>query len=462
MLLKWALYHLILAILFVIAFVTFVFVTRGRRPVSNILTWLFFIFLVPYIGIFFFIIFGQRKLTWILNKKRKMRQPQEAHECGSHSIQKLLSAFGVWKPTTDNHIELLANGTITYHRTLELINSAKKSLLISTYIVGNDEIGDTIINLLTEKAKSGVEVCLLLDTIGSFFKYPHRKLKPLKKAGGSVRYIMPLLHIPFRGRVNLRDHRKIMIIDANIAMIGGMNLATQYMGPTEDVNRWHDVNFILKGCVVAHLLAVFESDWQFAASHMENKHYHCPQYENYNAQGNAVLQIVPSGPDTIGDNLYDALISSIYNAQKSIYIVTPYFILDDAFQKAFLIAIRRGIDVNIILPRNSNHPTPDLVRSISVRKLRDEGAKIWLHPQMLHAKIFKFDDDLAVIGSANLDLRSLLLNFEISCFVYSKPEIQIIDEWIQKLITETDRTPKPQTLLKTWLEDAAQLLKPLL
>jgi len=462
MLLQWALYHLILAILFVVTFVAFVFITRGRRPIPNILAWLFFIFLVPYIGLFVFMIFGQRKLTWILKKKRSMSRVKKNQDCGPHSIQKLLSAFGAWQPTTDNQIELLVDGVITYHRLLELIHQSKTSILISTYLIGNDATGDAIINLLIEKANSGVQVCLLLDTIGSFFKYPRKKLKLIKKAGGAVRYIMPLLHTPFRGRVNLRDHRKIMIFDANCAMIGGMNLAEEYMGPINDVNRWRDINFILEGSVVADLLAVFESDWQFAASRMESKYYARPQYTHHTPQGEAVLQIVSSGPDTIGDNLYDALISSIYNAQKSIYIVTPYFILDDAFQKAFMIAIRRGIDVNIILPRNSNHPTPDLVRSISVRKLRNEGAKIWLHPKMVHAKIFKFDDDLAIIGSANLDLRSLLLNFEVSCFIYSKPEVQMIDEWIQKLMSETDRTPKPQTLLKTWLEDAAQLLKPLL
>jgi cardiolipin synthase len=253
-----------------------------------------------------------------------------------------------------------------------------------------------------------------------------------------------------------------MIFDTNCAIIGGMNLAKEYMGYDDDINRWRDINFILRGSVVSDLLAVFESDWQFAASRMESKYYKRPEYTNNTRHGDAVLQIVSSGPDTIGDNLYDTLISSIYNARKSIYIVTPYFILDDAFQKAFMIAIRRGIDVNIILPRNSNHPTPDLVRSISVRKLRSEGAKIWLHPKMVHAKIFKFDDDLAIIGSANLDLRSLLLNFEVSCFIYSEPEVQMIDEWIKQLMSETDRTPKPQTLLKTWLEDAAQLLKPLL
>jgi len=453
--------HLIIIIAFIICFVIFVFVTRGRRPIANILAWLFFMFLIPYLGIPLFLIIGQRKLNWILDKKRQICHEQEGSIDYQNRIEHLLGTFNTMVATANNHVELLADGSKTYELIIQKIKDAKASILISTYRLTDDEVGNAIVKLLIEKAKQDIQVCLLLDTIGSFMMFPRKKLKPLRKAGGSVRYIMPLFHTPFRGRVNLRDHRKIMVFDGHDAIVGGMNLAKNYMGPTPYAKRWLDLNLFIQGGAVKDLVSIFESDWQFAASNMEFKNYQRPQM-SHSHTGVSRIQTVASGPDTIGDPLYDAVISSIYNAKRSIYIVTPYFILDDALQKAFMIAIRRGIDVNIIIPHHSNHRIADLVRSISIRKLHTQGAKIWLHQKMIHAKAMIFDDTLAIVGSANLDLRSLLLNFEISCFLYSKTEINLVQQWAEQLLPDCKTRFKKQKLLKMWLEDAMQLLKPLL
>ncbi len=461
MLLKLIIVYVFTLIAFLICFVAFVFVTRGRRPIDNILAWLFFIFLLPYIGIPLFLIIGQRKLTWIIDKKRHIRHQHKSFFDNKHPIQKLLSTFNDFPANDDNEVELLTNGIASYHLIIEKITAAKHSILISTYRITNDEVGNAIVNLLTEKATQGVQVCLLLDTIGTLMMFPKRKLKPLRKAGGNVRFIMPLFHTPFRGRVNLRDHRKIMVFDGTEAIVGGMNLAKDYMGPNPYSKRWNDLNVLLRGSVVQDLIAIFESDWVFAASRMETKRYQRPQPKN-TGTGIATVQAVASGPDIIGDPLYDAVISSIYNARDSLYIITPYFVLDEALQKAFTIAIRRGVEVNIIIPRKSNHRIADLVRSISIRKLYKQGAKLWLHKNMIHAKAMIFDNHLAIIGSANLDQRSLLLNFEISCFLYSESEISMVQHWAKTLLRDcSNRLPKTR-LLRMWLEDAAQLLKPLL
>ena len=461
MLISLTLFHILIIIVFVVCFIVFVFVTRGRRPIANILAWLFFMFLIPYIGIPLFLIIGQRKLTWIIDKKRQIYHMKECAFNYKNPVERLLCAFSSMAATDNNEVALLTNGVETYGLIVEKIQAAKYSILISTYRITNDAVGNAIIKLLCEKAKQGVQVCLLLDTIGTFMMFPRRKLKPLRKSGGSVRFIMPLFHTPFRGRVNLRDHRKIMIFDGHDAIIGGMNLAKEYMGPKPYKKRWDDLNLFIQGGAVKSLISIFESDWKFAASNMEYKSYQRPQISHSQA-GDALIQMVASGPDTIGDPLYDSVISSIYNAKKSIYIITPYFILDDALQKAFMIAVRRGVDVNIIIPRKSNHHITDLVRSISIRKLHTEGAKIWLFNKMIHAKAMIFDDTLAISGSANLDLRSLLLNFEISCFLYSKPEIAAVQTWADSLLTSCNNQFKKQNLTRMWLEDAAQLLKPLL
>ncbi len=444
-----------------ICFISFVFVTRGRRPIANILAWLFFIFLVPYIAIPLFLIIGQRKLNWVLRNKRALLATPPKKLTQETPIEALLNTFGVLPPSGGNAVSLLGDGVTAYATIMERIEKSEKSILICTYRLSNDEVGCAVIQALTIKAQQGVQVCLLLDTIGSFLTFPRSKLKPLKKAGGCVRYIMPLFHTPFRGRVNLRDHRKIMIFDGHYAITGGMNLAKEYMGPTPDTNRWIDISVLMQGEAIRDLLTIFESDWEFSASNMEKKRYSRPEIITCRS-GDSTIQTVASGPDTIGDRLYDAVISSIYTARHSIYIVTPYFVLDDALQKAFMIALRRGVEVHIIIPHKSNHITPDLVRSISLRKLRSEGAKIWLASKMVHAKAFLFDNKLAIVGSANLDLRSLLLNFEISCFYYSEEDIKKIRTWIEQILPLCSTEAKKPTFKRMLLEDAAQLIKPLL
>ncbi len=454
-------FHLLIILAFFFSFVAFVFFSRGRRPVSNILAWLFFIFLIPYLGIPLFLILGQRKFYWILQRKRELYIKNNSHSVPSTPLEEFLSTFGSLPATKNNHVDLLGDGITAYNTLVREIGNTQKSILISTYIFTNDAVGKNIIRLLTAKAASGVEICLLIDTFGNLFRFPDYKFREFRAAGGTVRYMMPILHMPFHGHANLRDHRKIMIFDGKTSIIGGMNIADEYMGEKIDRNRWTDISILIQGNAVRELIAIFESDWQFASSKRYIKSYHRPVFteETY---GNSNIQMVASGPDSVGDRLYDSILMLIFNAKQSIYIVTPYFIIDETLEKAIMIAIRRGVEVNIIVPRKSNHPLTDLARAISIKKLYHEGAKIWFYRKMLHAKLFVFDNTLAIVGSANFDLRSLLLNFEISCFISSIEDIQKLQNWINLLLPQcvTD-LPKP-SLSRTLLEDAAQLFKSLL
>ena len=460
--LNWIIDHLLLTLLFLVVFTIFSYTTRGERPLHNILAWLLFAFLVPYVAILLFLIVGQRKLRWIPQKNVTMdTHPCKKNPSGTHSMENLLSTYGVPPPTYNNKTSLLSDGVVAYDKIVELFQNAKESILISTYRVTDDEVGDSIVKLLTQKAQQGVRVYLLIDTVGGFMQFPRRKLKLLKQAGGSVRYIMPLFHTPFKGHANLRDHRKMMIIDGQYGIVGGMNLAKDYLGPTPYEKRWCDISMLIEGGAVNALLSIFESDWQFAAAYQESKNYTRPVVSTEKC-GNAELQIVASGPDLMGDNLYDAVLSEIYDASQSIHIVTPYFVLDECLQKALLLAVRRGVDVNIIVPVHSNHPLTDAVRAVDVRKLHDEGAKIWFYqPTMLHAKVMLFDNTVAILGSANFDLRSLLLNFEISCFMYSQPEIQDISSWIQSILANCLLHTPNASRTRIAFEYMMQILKPL-
>lgn len=446
---------------FFLSFIFFVYITRGRRPVSNIITWLSFIFFMPYLGIPLFLLFGQRKLSRVLDRKR-LNYPEHYREFKTvASGDTLFNVYGILPPTYHNSIEFLMDGVLTYETLMQCIREAEDSIFISTYLLKNDAVGRAIVDLLTKKAKAGVQVCLLIDTIGNLFYFPRRKFQLLRKAGGEVRYFMSFLHATLRGQINLRNHRKIMIFDGKKAIIGGINLAREYMGPTPFKNRWIDLSMVVKGETVNESLMIFESDWEYATAKVEKKEYVRPTVAHKN-EGTSIIQVLASGPDTIGDSLYDTVISAIYTAEKSIYIVTPYFVIDDALQKALMIAVRRGIDVNIVIPRKSNHPVTDFVRSISVRKLYDEGAKIWLVPKMNHAKLMLFDHKMAVVGSANMDMRSLLLNFEISCLIYEKNDLDQLQKWVDDLILTCNNRIKKSSMLRMLIEDAAQILKPLL
>ncbi|MSP53339.1 MAG: hypothetical protein EXR81_03700 [Gammaproteobacteria bacterium] len=460
--LDWIIIHFLLIFLFLVVFTLFSYSTGGERPLHNILAWLLFAFLVPYIAIPLFLIIGQRKLRWIPQKNITM----DTHSCkknlsGSHSMEYLLNTYGVPPATHNNKVTFLHDGIIAYDKIMQLFQDAQESILISTYRITDDSVGNNIVKLLTQKAQQGIRVYLLIDSVGGFMQFPRRKLKLFKQAGGSVRYIMPLFHTPFKGHVNLRDHRKIMIIDGQHGIVGGMNLAKDYLGPTPYAKRWCDISMLIEGGAVNALLSIFESDWQFAAAYKETKTYTRPAVSTAKC-GNAELQIVASGPDLMGDNLYDAVLSEIYEATQSIHIVTPYFVVDECLQKALMLAIRRGVEVNIIIPKHSNHPLTDAVRVVDIRKLHDEGAKIWFYtPTMLHAKVMLFDNTIAILGSANFDLRSLLLNFEISCFIYSEPEIQEISNWIQSVLSKCIHHKPSESHTRIFLEYMAQILKPL-
>jgi len=460
--LEWIITNFLLTLLFLVMFTIFSYTTRGERPLHNILAWLLFAFLMPYIAIPLFILIGQRKLRGIPQKTITMDTTQcTKNLSGTHSTENLLSTYGVPAPTDNNKVTLLSDGIVTYSTIIDLFKNAKKNILISTYRIHNDQVGNAIVKLLTEKAQQGIQVYLLIDTVGGFMMFPRHKLKPLKKAGGDVRYIMPLFHTPFRGHANLRDHRKIIVVDGIYGMVGGINLGKEYLGPTPYKKRWRDLAMLMEGGAVNALISVFESDWQFAAAYKESKSYTRPAVSTEKF-GNATLQVVASGPDLVGDNLYDAVLSEIYDAIESIYIVTPYFIIDESLKKAFLLAARRGVNVNIILPRHSNHPSADLMRAVDIRKLAEEGVKIWFYtPGMIHAKVMLFDNTLAIIGSANFDLRSLLVNFEISCFIYSSNEIQEIFQWIKLILTQCNHHTPSASRLRIMFEYLMQILKPL-
>jgi cardiolipin synthase len=365
----------------------------------------------------------------------------------------------IFPPRSGNEITLLATGKKACEALVDLIEHARKSIDISTYILGNDETGAAVLAALTRKAGQGVYVRLLLDALGSF-RVSKRTLAPFLAAGGHYAFFMPMMHMPFRGRANLRNHRKIMIADGVAAIIGGMNIARDYMGMTASTQRWHDLSFLVKGPVLGDLHHVFHSDWQFAA---KRKTAHEDFLVPALAGATATLELVPSGPDVAGDPLYESVVTALFKARDRLWIVTPYFIPDEMLLKAICIAAKRGVDVRIVVPRVSNHPLADLVRRSYLREAQESGVKICnFTPGMMHAKAILVDGALGIVGSMNMDMRSFFLNYEVALFISNENMVQELDRWVTDILGQCIPGIKKANIAVEFFEGVARLLAPLL
>jgi cardiolipin synthase len=299
-----------------------------------------------------------------------------------------------------------------------------------------------------------LEVRLLIDDLLRFHA-PRGLLRELSQAGARVERFMPLLHLPFRGQSNLRNHRKIAVFDGQRAIVGGMNLGREYLGPTPDPERWRDLSLLVSGAAVAELDAVFRADWEFACG----ERLSAPERL---APGEIALAVVPSGPDAASDPIYDADLSAIFRAERRIWIATPYFVPDEFLLRALVIAVRRGVEVRVLTPERSNHPLSDVAASSCLRDLSASGAIIQRFRRMIHAKALLVDDSLCVVGSANFDMRSLLLNYEIALFFSGQAEAERLRQWFVASFDECSLGPPRAGPLRAALDDLARLVAPLL
>ncbi|MCH7911290.1 MAG: PLDc N-terminal domain-containing protein, partial [Candidatus Hydrogenedentes bacterium] len=389
---------------------------RQQRPGSSI-AWILGIVLLPYVGIPAFIIFGGRKIHGL--KKRKRRLYTGLQEAPvrlldfDNPAEDVLTSQSVHPPSGQNEVDFVSDGQEAYHKLIEMLEGAQRSIYVETYILARDDVARTFVELLARKAGEGLDVRLLLDSYGSLGA-TGRFVQSIREAGGKVEKFMPLM--PFRRNwsLNLRNHRKIFIVDCSVATIGGMNIGTEYMGPEPNPKRWLDTATFVRGPSVLDLLEVFSTDWNFAsADPLEFDRACLSTAAESSASG--VLQVAASGPDVDGDPVYEAILTSIYAVRERVWLVTPYFVPGEELFRALLLQARIGRDVRLILPAKSNHWLADLARGRYIRALQSAGGKVYLcRHRMIHAKNIVFDEDTAVIGTLNIDMRSLYLNFELA------------------------------------------------
>jgi len=263
--------------------------------------WLVVIIFAPIIGIPLYLTFGVRKLNAKIQQKAKLDLPivTSSHH---HPVDSLLSSLGIPAATKNNCVNFHKDGKEAWQDLIQLLEKAQNSIDIAIFILGDDQIGREVLSCLGEKASQGIKVRLLLDGIGSF-KLPKQRLQPLLTQGGEVAWFIPVIHRPLRGNTNLRNHRKIVIIDQKTVWSGGRNFDESYLTPENREDRWIDLSFSQRGEAVATFCAIFEADWNFAMNLPDQEQSLLPIDTS---EEESRVQVVPSGPDIAADPIYAA------------------------------------------------------------------------------------------------------------------------------------------------------------
>lgn len=430
----WLTLHGLVTLLAVMVYVVTAHVLQQRRHPTAAIAWVLFILLIPYVALPSFLTFGSRKQARPRVQPLRLAPPAPSDPADERAwaVQTAL-AMGQPAPAAFDALHLHANGSDALAALWSTIDGATHSIDLCTFIIGRDAVGDELIARLSAKARAGVQVRLMLDGLGRLMT-GSPSMRPLIRAGGDVTRFVPPLHSPLKGRSNLRDHRKLVIADASQPdrrrlWCGGRNLASEYFeGAPGAATAWHDLSFDLRGAVVEQAEALFEHDWAFANGRRLREPARSEPVTVTPGQG---AQLIASGPDQSDDTVHALLITASYRARTRIALITPYFVPDSALLMALCMAARRGVVVDLLLPARSNHRMSDLARRRALCTLADAGGRIWLAPQMLHAKLAVVDDGLALAGSANLDSRSLFLNYELMMAFHDPAVVQQFDAWFE-------------------------------
>lgn len=442
--------HFLIGTASALAFLCAVLLLRQRRTPQSAVAWLLFFILLPYIAVPLFLMLGFRKRGKRYPEAQFRRQRRELTGRGP-PLANFLCRSGCPPPSEGNSFTLIDHGSIAFEHVMSTISQARTAIGAGFYLISDDSVGAAFVNTLADKATEGVRVRLNIDRLGGWSR-PRSAIRRLIAAGGKVHYASPFLHAPDNGHINLRNHRKNLIIDAETVIAGGMNIGRDYMSET-GAGCWIDASYIVRGPIVLDHADIFESDWptRLAMSRATTT----PD------RGGALLQFAVSGPDTRYDAIHDGLVFAVHNARQRIWIVSPYFVPTDELMTALRLAARRGVDVAVIVPLRSNHPLTDIARGSFVRQLADDACRILYHSRMVHAKC-GIIDDMAWVGSANFDIRSMLLNFEQALFIYDGASVTKMADYFLKLTAGCEIRRHPDGMLRRTAEALFRLTSPVM
>ena len=466
--------------LFAIAIIFF-----ERRNVVATWAWLMVLLFLPGVGFIIYLLVGKtlnsRRMRAMKDETRNefnavSRQQTEQIELGvMYYVDPAMEAYRDMMHmnlmssrysvlTQDNQVEIFTDGRSKFTSLFAAIREAKLYIHLQYYIVRADALGQELIRLLTQKAQEGVEVRLLYDDVGSY-GLQKRLLQPLLDAGGKAAAFFPS-RIPYLNlRLNYRNHRKVGIIDSKWGYIGGFNVGDEYLGLDPKLGSWRDTHLKLEGSVVKVLQAHFMMDWNRTSAppiRYEAKYFS----EDVYPQG-VGMQIVSSGPHSSRQQIKNAYIKMIHSAKRSVCIQSPYFVPDESLLNALKMAALSGIDVKVMIPDRPDHFFVFWASRSYLGELLENGVRCYLYKEgFLHAKTLVIDGKVASVGTANIDIRSFKLNFEINAFIYDTKTASKLEELFRVdlgLSAElTMDSYKRRSYLSQIKESVARLLSPLL
>ncbi|BAK14826.1 cardiolipin synthase [Solibacillus sp. FSL W7-1472] len=410
-----------------------------RKKPSSTWAWLLVLFFLPFVGFFLYLLLGRQlrkkhlfrwdgrkdigieqlisyQIEAIENNELELRV--EHIKSYNHLIYMNLKTNNAVL-TQDNDVKIFVDGSDKFEALINDISHAKNHIHIQYYIFKLDNLGQRIVNALIKKAKQGVKVRVLFDEMGSR-GVRKRHFKELIEAGGEVEVFFPSILPLINPRLNFRNHRKISIIDGRIGYIGGFNVGDEYLSLSDRFGYWRDTHLRIEGSAVHPLQTRFILDWNQASA--KNDICYAERYFPIIPQkGTAALQIISSGPDTEWEVIKNNYLHLITNAKKYVYIQSPYFIPDESFFDAIRIAALSGIDVRIMIPNKPDHLFVYWATYSYVGPLVEAGAKVYHYEKgFIHAKMIVVDDEIASVGTANIDVRSFSLNFEVNALLYDR------------------------------------------
>ncbi len=418
---------------------------RSRSPQSSA-AWILFIILVPYLAVPLFIALGFRK-------DRGRPLPRGTAKAQGPGPGPVFTALGCPAPTAGNRIAFHDTPETAAQALWQVLDNAEERVDVLLYVLHRDASGREFVRRLTALARRGVAVRVMLDWLGTLGR-PRAELARLAAAGGQVHIFSPFPAVFSGGRLNLRNHRKLVMADGRLAWAGGRNVGDEYLAPGP--GAWRDLSFTLEGPVLAECAALFRSDWAvtghdpgaFPASH--------------ETAGEALLQLVPAGPDDPEDRLHNGLVADIHRADRRVWIATPYYVPSEPLSAALCTAARRGVDVRIVIPAKSNQWTADLARGAYLREAAAAGCRILRQRKgMLHAKAALIDD-LGLTGSANFDLRSMMLNFEMMVACHDAATVADLEARFLALAPDCDEGLPATGSLRRLAEGVVRLGAPIL
>ncbi|WP_214892165.1 cardiolipin synthase [Exiguobacterium sp. H66] len=479
----WSVYMvgwLSIVIILIVLSVFIIILLENRNP-ERTLVWALVMMALPVVGVFVYFTFGQNyrrkkmfRLKAMLDEESYIKYRTQ-FDHGIHNrvfkhgyyakVVKLIDSISRLPISYNTHTKILTNGEEKFPLLLAEIRQAEHHIHLEYYIVRDDALALELLAALIERAKAGVEVRFLYDAVGCF-STDKSYFKKMIQAGIEVHAFFPVV-LPFiSSKSNYRNHRKIVVIDGTVAFTGGINVGNEYIGKDKAFGFWRDTHLVVRGEAVSELQLIFLQDWYYmTGERLFTPFYMEPLEVVTDATGG--VQIIASGPDEPQETMKSLYFALITEARSSVYIASPYLIPDEDLMTALKTAAMSGIDVRILLPSFPDHKVVFYASRSYFDDLLQAGVKIYEYNKgFMHSKVIVVDDAIATIGTANMDLRSFHLNFEVNAFLYGTNSVHELtrdfyDDFSHS--TQVDRHYFSQrSFSQRLIESVSRLFSPLL